>query len=330
LKIKILECDDTEYLNQPIGNTNLKSCYKPKCEFDCNYDGHCVNNDLCDCSESNFKGKYCNERVMLERYPTLDILFNITALEIIFVIIMLIVLTIYFKNHTTIKEGGGFEFMIIILIGLLVNIVNAVVLTFKKTTYTCYQTFLFSNTGFSFVFGSIFVRSYRIYEIFCQETKLKMEFKRKKMFLIIALMTLLHWMMAFWWYIFKGVTVKTDYTIDEKEFIKCEYHQSKIISSLFNFMILVYEFILSYSLRRVEKKYKEDLAIPAYVYILYILIMYVVGIQDVVNVVIKDYFDIVGTIINTSVSIYYLFIIKFLEIYKENRGSGYSYSYERF
>jgi len=58
--------------------------------------------------------------------------------------------------------------------------------------------------------------------------------------------------------------------------------------------------------------------------------MYVVGIQDVVNVVIKDYFDIVGTIINTAVSIYFLFIIKFLEIYNENRGSRYSYSYERF
>jgi len=88
---------------------------------------------------------------------------------------MLIVLTIYFKNHAIIKGGnneinimkisitifylliyfyiiilciigGGFEFMIIILIGLLLNIVNAIVLTFKKTTFSCYQTYLFSNT----------------------------------------------------------------------------------------------------------------------------------------------------------------------------------------
>jgi len=49
------------------------------------------------------------------------------------------------------------------------------------------------------------------------------------MFLIIALMTLIHWMMALWWYFFNGVNVKNDYTIDEKEFVKCEYHQSKII-----------------------------------------------------------------------------------------------------
>jgi len=43
--------------------------------------------------------------------------------------------------------------------------------------------------------------------------------------------------------------------------------------------------------------------------------MYVVGHQDVINVVVKDYFDIIGTIINTVVSIYYLFIVKFIEIF---------------
>jgi len=47
------------------------------------------------------------------------------------------------------------------------------------------------------------------------------------MFLIIGLITLFHWMMAFWWYISKGVTIENGYTSDNKEFIKCKYHQSK-------------------------------------------------------------------------------------------------------
>jgi len=46
------------------------------------------------------------------------------------------------------------------------------------------------------------------------------------------------------------------------------------------------------------------------------LFMYIVGNQKEINVVEKDYFDIVGTILNTIVSIYYLFITKFIEIFK--------------
>ena len=47
--------------------------------------------------------------------------------------------------------------------------------------------------------------------------------------------------------------------------------------------------------------------------------MYAVGNQNVINVVIKDYFDIVGTILNTIASIHYLFITKFIEMFKANK-----------
>ncbi len=45
------------------------------------------------------------------------------------------------------------------------------------------------------------------------------------------------------------------------------------------------------------------------------LFMYIIGNQKVINVVIRDYFDIAGTITNTIVIIYDLFIIRFIEIY---------------
>jgi len=79
------------------------------------------------------------------------------------------------------------------------------------------------------------------------------------------------------------------------------------------------EVVLSYSIRKVENKFKEALALPAYVYTIYILLLYVVGNQNEINVVIKDYFDIVGTILNTIVIIYYLFIIKFIEMIKVSK-----------
>jgi len=124
--------------------------------------------------------------------------------------------------------------------------------------------------------------------------------------------------MALWWVIFKGVDVIYDYTVDEKEFKRCQYSVSKNLSVLFNFSILMCEFVLSYAIRNVEKKYKETLVIPAYVYILYMLLINIMNSQNGVNVVIQDYFDIIGTIMNTLVIIYYLFLIKFIVIFKSN------------
>jgi len=49
------------------------------------------------------------------------------------------------------------------------------------------------------------------------------------MYLIIILITLFHWMMAFSWFYFKEVDAKNDHTADYQEFIRCEYPQSKYI-----------------------------------------------------------------------------------------------------
>jgi len=316
IEVKIHECNESSHLNQAIGNTHLKSCYFPQCEFDCS-GGQCINNDVCDCEGTGFIGRFCNEYVILERYSILDNIAIITAFVIIFIILVIILLTFSFKDNPAIK-GGGFEFLIIILIGLIINVVNIIFLTQEKTSLICYLTYIFSNMGFSFVFGSIFVKSFRIYRIFFREKKsLGLGFSQNLMYLIIALMTLFHWLIAFLWAMFNKINAVNDYTADNRLFIKCVYPSSKNISTLFNFVILILEFAISYAIRGVQRKFREALTIPAYTYIVYTLFMYLVGGQSVINVVIKDYFDIIGTIINTLISIYYLYITKFIDIYTE-------------
>jgi len=169
IEIEILECDERIYINQAIDNFYLKSCYFPKCEFNCN-DGNCINNDVCDCTNSTLKGKYCNEYMKLERYSFLDKSTIVIAYIILIILIVIIGMTISYRNTPVIK-GGAIEFLILTLIGLIINIINTVFLTYEKTENICYQTYIFSNMGFSFVFGSIFVKSFRIYRIFCRERK---------------------------------------------------------------------------------------------------------------------------------------------------------------
>jgi len=315
IPIEIRECNISSHIYSIVENTNLKSCYIPKCEHSCNT-GYCANNDYCDCNGTDYIGKYCNEYRKLERYRLLDILFIIIASIMIFTIIILAVMTVKYENNIIIK-GGGIEFLGIILIGLFINSLNTIFLTFNKTTYLCYQIYLFSNTGFSFVFGSIFVKTYRIYKIFCQKETFKLGLSKKIMYFQIILMTLFHWIMAFLWFIFNGVSKEKGYTADKKEFLRCHYPVSKNLSILFNFGVLMCEFVLYYSIRKVEKKYKEVLGIPAYVYIIYMILVNIVNNQDI-NVLLQDWFDIIGTYVNTLVIIYYLFIVKFKKVSNEN------------
>jgi len=62
---------------------------------------------------------------------------------------------------------------------------------------------------------------------FCKENKIYMGLKKSTMFLIIVLMTFFHWMMAFIWYASKKVTVVNDYTVNNKEFVRCRYPDSR-------------------------------------------------------------------------------------------------------
>ncbi len=75
--------------------------------MDCSGRGKCINNDLCDCSKSNFKGKFCEEYIKLERNSSIDILFITIASIIIFVIIIVIGITIYFRKRSIIKGGNN-------------------------------------------------------------------------------------------------------------------------------------------------------------------------------------------------------------------------------
>jgi len=66
----------------------------------------------------------------------------------------------------------------------------------------------------------------------------------------------------------------------------------------------------------------QALVIPAYTYIVYMLLMHIIENQKVINVVMRDYFDMITTILNILVSIYDLFIIKFIEILTENGNTN--------
>ncbi|OUM63841.1 hypothetical protein PIROE2DRAFT_9583, partial [Piromyces sp. E2] len=102
IDIIISECNTTKYKYQEIEHKNLKSCYEAVCDPMC-INGECVNNNVCDCKETHFKGKLCDEHYALERIKTIDYLIFIISIILILLSVILIIGIVIYRNNTTIK-----------------------------------------------------------------------------------------------------------------------------------------------------------------------------------------------------------------------------------
>ncbi|OUM64963.1 hypothetical protein PIROE2DRAFT_60320 [Piromyces sp. E2] len=225
------------------------------------------------------------------------------------------------REYPSIK-GGGFEFLFIILIGSVINSIYVLFLTDDKTTTKCYYIYLFKNTGFSLVFGSIFVKSLRIYKIFHVKGTKKLGLSKKVMYIIVFSIALFHWFLAITWTSLNKMNIEPRLTNDYKEYLECKYPLSKNISTLFNVAVMFGGLILSYSIRRVDEKYKEDLGLTVYFYTLCTILLEMISNLEEIDIVIQDMADALGMIICMSVILYCLFIKKYLDIYHGNIKSS--------
>jgi len=114
---------------------------------------------------------------------------------------------------------------------------------------------------------------------------------------------------------FKQIKVVSFETQDLKQYKKCVLPRVNIFIMIINFCVLGFGLYLSYSLRVVDQKYKENLVIPIYVYILFTTIIEIFNFNDDISVIVQDLIGSIGTIITNSVTLLYLFIFKFYSIY---------------
>ncbi|OUM57306.1 hypothetical protein PIROE2DRAFT_17762 [Piromyces sp. E2] len=99
----------------------------------CMNEGKCINDNLCDCENSKFTGKDCTERYKLRRNSYLNASLVVISLFFLLITIATMAVLFKFKNHEIVK-AGSYDFLNIILIGLLFNFAH--VLTLTKYEYT--------------------------------------------------------------------------------------------------------------------------------------------------------------------------------------------------
>ncbi|ORX51867.1 hypothetical protein BCR32DRAFT_149416 [Anaeromyces robustus] len=84
--------------------------------------------------------------------------------------------------------------------------------------------------------------------------------------------------------------------------------------------MLCFGFSLAYSCRSVQERYKDNMTVPSYAYGLFIILVEIINRENGLSTQIHDLFNCLGTIICTSVTIYYLYIRKFNIIYYKHKN----------
>ncbi|KAG4105766.1 hypothetical protein H8356DRAFT_924727 [Neocallimastix lanati (nom. inval.)] len=291
--LEILECPEN-YLNQAINESNIKICYEPKCDKGCN-GGKCIKNNVCKCTSTFFKGKYCNEYYKLERIRGMDIAIRVVLLILIIISVMLIVLLLIYRKRPEIK-GGGVKFLIIILVGTIFNYSYSYFITYERTLIKCYAIYTFKYIGFSLVFGSILIKSKRIYRIFKGSVKIDLRIKDINIIAFLGLLVLYKIIIIVIWAFNQSVTLQTNNVID--------------------LTILSYTSYIAYLIRDVEKNFKEDLAATVYIYFIFEILSFIVNENlNGISILVQDLISSLSSIIYTTSVIINLFIKRFDILY---------------
>ncbi|ORX43048.1 hypothetical protein BCR36DRAFT_147567 [Piromyces finnis] len=309
----INECDTSHYLYKDTESIGFKSCYIPECEHSCENGGKCVNDNICDCSKTGYTGKTCNEYYKLRRHKVFDIFIRILASFICFILLVLIIV-IKIVNSMQIKKSGK-DFLIIILIGIFFDIVSMVMKTMERTNKRCLIFDITKIIGFSLVFGSILVKSIRLYSLTHGKISLRV-ISRITMYSIISSIIFFHLIFI----IMGNTTLKqmteTNYTSKLEEYEECKISKTSRLSTFFDYIIISITCFFMYSVRRLKKEYTESITMPVYSYILVETLLLMINKYNI-SILIKDMFNTIGPIIYILTILKSIFYSKIYDIIRE-------------
>ncbi|ORX78155.1 hypothetical protein BCR32DRAFT_51516 [Anaeromyces robustus] len=199
IDVEIKKCNTSTHIYQDSLNIGLQSCYKPTCFQNCNT-GKCINNDVCDCSNTTFTGKYCNEFRQYKKKKFIYIIYNTLTIFLILISILSIYL-IHLNKNCDIVKAGSIDFSYIILIGSILNYFGILFELNSKGNIECYLSIISNQIGFTLTYGALLIKDFRIYKILLNDSHYEKVLTKKRMyfylfiFLFLDFSLIIHWIL---------------------------------------------------------------------------------------------------------------------------------------
>ncbi|ORX81822.1 hypothetical protein BCR32DRAFT_268045 [Anaeromyces robustus] len=258
----------SKYYVKNIDDDNIKSCILKKCDYDCKNDGICIEKNKCQC-RIGWKGDLCQ---IHPSYTTILILrhiyFFFGLIELILVLI-LIYITIYFKNLKEVKLAKPF-FMLSILLGIVLELCIIFLVYFTPSKNLCLTILWFRYMGNAFIYGSILVKCYQISNIY-NTRKFKVISNRKARVFYFIIVIIHFAILIIWTFIDNKDYVDHSYTKDGEEYLYCKNRVTSFIGNIISLIFIIVGFNEIYITRYIPKNFKEPLGVPMYIYTFFIL-----------------------------------------------------------
>ncbi|OUM61506.1 hypothetical protein PIROE2DRAFT_12458, partial [Piromyces sp. E2] len=137
----------------------------------------------------------------------------------------------------------------------------------------------------------------------CQNTKFKENFVMNGFSLIYGSLLV------------KTYHVEKKINSNEEEFMNCKLPDTEIISNILNLTIVLVNSILTYDVRNVKKNFKENMAMPVYVYLVVNCLILITNQEKEMSLLVKDFILIIGSMISSFALLYWLYIDKFITLF---------------
>ncbi|OUM65455.1 hypothetical protein PIROE2DRAFT_7571 [Piromyces sp. E2] len=114
------------------------------------------------------------------------------------------------------------------------------------------------------------------------------------MLMLVFLLVYIYFTFVIIWVLLDVINVKLGYTINNKEYITCDYPSSKKFLSLVNIFVIFGCSALSYANRNVRENFKEDMSLPSYTNLLFIAINEILNYEKDISINVLDLFNAFG------------------------------------
>eukprot|EP00299_Pterocystis_sp_00344_P010999 c5064_g1_i1.p1 GENE.c5064_g1_i1~~c5064_g1_i1.p1 ORF type:complete len:563 (+),score=139.68 c5064_g1_i1:2-1690(+) len=255
----------------------------------------------------------------------------LTGISIFFGVVDLVLMYLMFANRkvASIRRSSP-TFCVLQLFGDLVMVAGVITNVETPSDVTCGCSLVFWTCGFTVAYGSLFVKTWRVWKLFDNKTLERLVLPNSLLLGAVSVMLLIDILLLIFTFIFYPPKSSTTPLKDlDLAFTVCDYQISSppvIVLAIYKVCVIVYGVVIAYRIRRLfqnevnKKDFNESYLIGYCLYNVWFFMVLVIPIIAVLNDQqwkLRYVLSCIAIIVTSQFNAILLFIPKVLRLYKD-------------